>query len=70
MTAPKLCGARTRAGDLDTRLVVLEHQRGQLVPDLVLRVLENRDIDLDASQLTTARALVATELRALSTDTA
>jgi hypothetical protein len=52
--------------DLDTRLAVIEQERARLVLNLVLRVLEASDLNLDARQITTARARVAVELRSLS----
>jgi hypothetical protein len=56
--------------DLDTRVAVLEEERARLVLDLVLRVLESHDLDLDPRQIGAARTLVATELRALNTEDA
>jgi hypothetical protein len=56
--------------DLDARLAVLEHARARLVLGLILRVLEARDLNLDASQLGIARTLVAAELRALNPEVA
>ena len=44
--------------------------RVRLVLDLVLRVLESHDLDLDPCQIGTARTLVATELRTLTTEAA
>jgi hypothetical protein len=52
--------------DLDTRLAVSEQERARLLLNLVLRVLEASDLNLDARQILTARARVATELRSLS----
>jgi hypothetical protein len=56
--------------DLATRVAVLEEERARLVLDLVLRVLESHDLDLDPRQIGAARTLVATELRALNTEDA